>query len=70
MQRMSRGNGKWSPSHPRYRLLDALFGFVKYRERNMAELNRWRKLYKSVSKMQKRVRPMATPVQIGLMLTY
>lgn len=56
MKRMDRKHGKWGPTHPRYRLLEALFGFSKYRERNLAELNRWRSLYKNVSKKQKQVR--------------
>lgn len=56
MKRMDPIHGKWSSTHPRYRLLEALFGFMKYRERNMAELDRWRKLYKNVGKQQKKVR--------------
>jgi len=54
-QRMSRKSEGWGTSHPRYRLLEALFGFTDYRERNMAELNRWRSLYKNVAKGQKQV---------------
>ncbi|OAL44678.1 N2227-domain-containing protein [Pyrenochaeta sp. DS3sAY3a] len=54
MKRMDSKHGKWSSTHPRYRLLEALFGFTKYRERNMAELDRWRKLYKNVGKKQKK----------------
>jgi hypothetical protein len=61
MKRMGRNQGKWSSSHPRYRLLDALHGFVKYRERNMADVDRWRKMYKSVSKKQKHVRAKSCP---------
>lgn len=53
LKRMNRKSGKWGPSHPRYRLLEALFGFSKYRERNMADLDRWRSLYKNVGKKQK-----------------
>lgn len=56
MKRMDSKHGKWSATHPRYRLLEALFGFTKYRERNMAELERWRNLYKNVGKKQKKVR--------------
>lgn len=55
MQRMSRKTGKWNTSHPRYRLLEALFGFTKYRERNIAELDRWRSMYSNVKKVQKKV---------------
>lgn len=56
IRRMDPKHGKWSSTHARYRLLEALFGFTKYRERNMAELDRWRKLYKNVGKKQKKVR--------------
>ena len=55
MKRMSRKHGTWNTVHPRYRLLEALYGFSKYRERNMAELNRWRSLYSNVGKEQKKV---------------
>lgn len=55
MKRMDRKNGKWGTTHPRYRLLEALYSFTKYRERNMAELDRWRSLYKNVGKNQKQV---------------
>jgi hypothetical protein len=54
-RRMLRENGVWGPSHPRYRLLDALFSYIRYEERNMAELERWRGLYRNVSKKQKQV---------------
>lgn len=54
MKRMDRKSGKWGSSHPRHRLLEALFGYTRYRERNMAELDRWRSLYKSVGKKQKK----------------
>ncbi|KAF2123908.1 N2227-domain-containing protein [Dothidotthia symphoricarpi CBS 119687] len=53
MERMKRRHGKWDANHPRRRLLEALFGFAKYRERNMAERNRWRGLYKNIGKKQK-----------------
>jgi hypothetical protein len=59
LKRMSRKTGKWSPTHPRYRLLEALYGFTKYRERNMVELTRWRSLYGNVSKQQKKVRKLS-----------
>jgi hypothetical protein len=55
MKRMNRKTGDWSTSHPRYRLMEALFGFSKYRERSIAELDRWRGLYKNVGKKQKKV---------------
>jgi hypothetical protein len=54
MKRMNRKHGKWGPTHPRYRLLEALFSYSKYRDSNMAELDRWRGLYKNVGKQQKK----------------
>jgi len=55
LKRMDKKSGKWGTSHPRYRLLEALWAYTRYRERHMAELDRWRSLYKSVNKKQKRV---------------
>jgi hypothetical protein len=55
MKRMDRKQGNWGTSHPRYRLMEALLGFSKYRVRSEAELDRWRDLYKNVRKKQKRV---------------
>jgi hypothetical protein len=55
MKRMNRKNGKWNSSHPRYRLLEALFSYSKYRDTNIAELDRWKSLYKNVGKKQKKV---------------
>jgi hypothetical protein len=55
MKRMGRKNGKWTLSHPRYRLLEALYGYRIYCDQNLAELNRWRSLYKNVGKKQKKV---------------
>jgi hypothetical protein len=55
LKRMDKKSGKWGTSHPRYRLLEALWAYSKYRERHMAELDRWRSLYKSVNKKQKQV---------------
>ncbi|KJK83992.1 hypothetical protein H634G_00355 [Metarhizium anisopliae BRIP 53293] len=50
---MARDHGTWSPNHPRYRLLDALHGFSKYYERQRADVDRLRGLYKYASKSQK-----------------
>ncbi|KAK1980071.1 N2227-like protein-domain-containing protein [Colletotrichum cereale] len=55
LKRMSRLHGKWDTSHPRHRLLEALFGFSRYKARHMVELDRWKGLYKHVSKAQKAV---------------
>lgn len=53
LELMDRRNGKWTPSHPRHRLLDALYGFLKYKDSQGAELNRLLGLYSRVSKSQK-----------------
>ncbi|KAJ4156115.1 hypothetical protein LMH87_001328 [Akanthomyces muscarius] len=52
LQTMQRDHS-WSSTHPRHRLLDALFGFQSYYERQQAELERFRGLYKHVSKKHK-----------------
>ncbi|KAL4814375.1 N2227-like protein-domain-containing protein [Aspergillus spinulosporus] len=53
--RLDRTSGTWGPSHPRHRLLMALYGFTRYKERNLAEVKRWRDLYKHVPKEQKQL---------------
>jgi hypothetical protein len=55
MKRMDRKNGKWTSSHPRYRLLEVLYSFSRYRERNLAELKRWKDMYSNVKSKQKQV---------------
>lgn len=52
---MSKSRGKGDTDHPRHRLLDALFGFSRYKAGQMVELNRWKDLYTHVSKTQKKV---------------
>lgn len=61
LRRMSRAAGKWDSSHPRHRLLDALHGFSKYFDRNIDDVKRWRKLYKGVTRQQKKVRRPQAP---------
>jgi carnosine N-methyltransferase len=68
LKRMDKNSGKWRTSHPRYRLLEALWAYTRYRERHMAELDRWRSLYKSVSKKQKKVgSKRVSPLQLLMM---
>jgi hypothetical protein len=55
MKRMNRKSGKWTPTHPRYRLLETLYSFSRYRERNLAELERWRDMYGNVKSKQRQV---------------
>jgi carnosine N-methyltransferase len=54
--RLQRSTGTWNANHPRYRLLMALYGFSRYKEKNLAEVKRWRDLYKHVPQKQKTVR--------------
>ncbi|KAL6709946.1 hypothetical protein ACN47E_000731 [Coniothyrium glycines] len=54
MKRMERARGTYNTVHPRYRLLEALYALSVYRERSIEELDRWRTLYKSVGKQQKK----------------
>ncbi|KAJ5275631.1 hypothetical protein N7505_004176 [Penicillium chrysogenum] len=53
MQNLQRSNGKWDSNHPRHRLLTALYGYTSYKDKNLAEVNRWRNLYKNVPKKQR-----------------
>jgi hypothetical protein len=55
MKRMDRKSGKWTSTHPRYRLLETLYSFSRYRERNLAELKRWRDMYSNVKSKQRQV---------------
>ncbi|RYP42099.1 hypothetical protein DL767_000464 [Monosporascus sp. MG133] len=51
--RLSKKSGNWNLHHPRWRLLKTLWGFSKYRDFSYAEVNRWRDMYKKVTKQQK-----------------
>ncbi|KAL4935388.1 hypothetical protein BDV06DRAFT_217469 [Aspergillus oleicola] len=53
--RLSRNTGKWNASHPRHRLLMALYGFTRYKVLNLAEVKKWRDLYKHLPKSQKSI---------------
>ncbi|KAF4981172.1 hypothetical protein FZEAL_2972 [Fusarium zealandicum] len=53
MKNMARGWGTWNNQHPRNRLLDALYGFSKYHERQKADLDRLEGFYKHVNKAQR-----------------
>jgi hypothetical protein len=56
LKRLDKSTGKWNNHHPRYRLLDAMHGFVRYYDRQNEEIERLKGLYKKVSKPQKKVR--------------
>ncbi|BCS21481.1 uncharacterized protein APUU_21913A [Aspergillus puulaauensis] len=53
--RLQRSTGTWNANHPRHRLLMALYGFTRYKERNLAEVKRWRDMYKHVPKNQQKL---------------
>ncbi|KAL3478285.1 N2227-like protein-domain-containing protein [Aspergillus californicus] len=53
--RLQRSTSTWNVNHPRHRLLTALHGFTRYKERNLAEVKRWRDLYKHVPTAQKQI---------------
>ncbi|KAK6508706.1 hypothetical protein TWF506_010784 [Arthrobotrys conoides] len=55
LKELSRGHGKWGDQHPRKKLLDALFSYSRYFERNVPDVNRWRQLYNHVSSKHKRL---------------
>ncbi|KAF5024862.1 hypothetical protein F66182_3101 [Fusarium sp. NRRL 66182] len=52
-QSLARDSGTWNVHHPRHRLLDALYGYSRYYERQKVDLDRVQGLYKHVSKAQK-----------------
>jgi carnosine N-methyltransferase len=52
---MAIGWGVWNAQHPRHRLLDALYGYRRYHERQKAEVDRFEGLYKHVSRAQRSV---------------
>ncbi|CAG8933589.1 unnamed protein product [Penicillium salamii] len=53
LQTLERSTGKWDSSHPRYRLLTALYGFTRYKDGSQSDINRWKDLYKKVPKRQR-----------------
>ncbi|KGO40799.1 hypothetical protein PEXP_086110 [Penicillium expansum] len=53
LQTLERSSGKWDTTHPRHRLLTALHGYSSYKDKNLAEVTRWRSLYKNVPKRQR-----------------
>ncbi|TGJ65954.1 hypothetical protein EYR41_009888 [Orbilia oligospora] len=55
LKELSRAHGKWGDQHPRKKLLDALFSYSRYFERNIPDVNRWRQLYSHVSSKHKRL---------------
>lgn len=57
--RIDRGNSQWDDKHPRWKLLEALHGFDRYKEITTAEIDRFEGLYKHVPMHHKKVRARA-----------
>ncbi|KAK6343462.1 hypothetical protein TWF730_011051 [Orbilia blumenaviensis] len=55
LKQLSRGHGSWGDQHPRKKLLDALYSYSRYSERNIPDVSRWRQLYGHVSSKHKRL---------------
>lgn len=55
LDRLKRDEGTWNNHHPRHRLLDALYGYSRYYQRQKEELERLRGLYTKVNKKQHKV---------------
>jgi hypothetical protein len=53
--RLEKSSGTYNMHHARSRLLKALWSFRKYRDSSKAEVNRWRDMYKKITKQQKAV---------------
>ncbi|KAJ5159111.1 uncharacterized protein N7500_008762 [Penicillium coprophilum] len=53
LQNLQRSSGKWDSTHPRHRLLTALHGYTCYKDKSLAEVDKWRNLYKNVPKRQR-----------------
>jgi hypothetical protein len=55
MQSFVREEGGWTVNHPRYRLLQALHGFVRHKDRYLVQLKGWKEQYDKVPDAQKKV---------------
>ncbi|PGH11944.1 hypothetical protein AJ80_06909 [Polytolypa hystricis UAMH7299] len=55
LTRLQKSSGTYDVHHPRHRLLTALHGFYRYKQRSDDELKRVRDLYGKVTKRQKQV---------------
>ncbi|KAH8895890.1 N2227-domain-containing protein [Thozetella sp. PMI_491] len=55
IKRLSKWHGSWNIHHPRHRLLEALHGFYRYKDKNLPELERWKDLYRNVSPKQRKL---------------
>lgn len=55
LQRLVRRKGCTDKNHPRARLLTTLHGFSRYKDRNKADLQRWRENYGHMPKHHRKV---------------
>ncbi|KAK2765115.1 hypothetical protein FQN54_008814 [Arachnomyces sp. PD_36] len=55
LKRLNKTNGNYNSKHPRHRLLTALHGFYRYRQRSLDELNRIKDLYGHAPKAHKKL---------------
>ncbi|KAF2431357.1 N2227-domain-containing protein [Tothia fuscella] len=60
IQSYEKSEENWSVTHPRYRMLQALHGFVRYQERYQAQVQEWREAYESLPEAQRKVLESAT----------
>ena len=52
---LNRDKGMWERRHPRYRLLDALHGYLSHYDLVSKDVNRWRSMYQNIPKQQRKV---------------
>ena len=55
LKSLERTEENWRTDHPRYRLLQALHGFVRHKERYVDQLEGWQKSYNGIPDPQKKV---------------
>ncbi|ETN43496.1 uncharacterized protein HMPREF1541_02655 [Cyphellophora europaea CBS 101466] len=55
LHRIRRETGKWDDKHPRWKILEALHGFARYRDLAGAEVDRFEDLYKHVPSKHKKI---------------
>ncbi|KAF1815530.1 N2227-domain-containing protein [Eremomyces bilateralis CBS 781.70] len=55
LNHIQRDRWVWNRSHPRYALLNALYGYLRYRESNIEEVLKWKELYERLPFAQKKV---------------
>lgn len=53
--RIDRDSAQWDSKHPRWKLLEALHGFHRYKDITIAEIDRFEGLYKHVPRNHKKV---------------